>query len=151
MELADYLTPAHIVILKGKTKAQALEELAGVLARDETNLTQQQFLEAIWDREKLMSTGIGNGIAIPHVRMAGLIGPSITVGVSRDGITDYESLDPEPICILILIAAPQGQHEVYIQLLAKVAQALKHQQLRQAIIKADNPQQVYDVLLGAGK
>jgi len=149
MKLVDYLTVDRVVKLEGATKTQALGQLIDVLSSREVKVSRGELEKAVWHRESLMSTGIGNGLAIPHVRMAGLVTSSMTVGVSRGGIADYESLDPAAIKIIVLIAAPQGQHEIYLKLLAKVTQVLKHQQRREAIIAAESEQQIYEILTGA--
>ena len=72
-------------------------------------LDQKQLQDAITEREEMMSTGIGHGLAIPHVRLPGLKVPSMAVAICPSGINDYESLDGKPVYILVLIAAPQGQ------------------------------------------
>jgi len=149
MEISEYLTPQRITILDGATKASALAELAGLLAGGDLGVTQQQLERAIWQREEMMSTGIGHGLGIPHVRMRELKTIAMAVGVSQGGIRDYPSLDEKPVYIIVLIAAPEGQHEAYIRLLAEATEVLKHDELRQAVVQAENPQQVYDILTGA--
>jgi len=149
MKLADYLTPSRVVSLKGSSKTEALGELVTVLA-EANGVSAAELSRAVMQREDMMSTGVGNGLAIPHVRMSGLKAASIAVGVSRNGIADYESLDDEPVRIIVLIAAPQGQHDTYIRLLASVAEALKKKQLRQAIVDSDDPGEVHRILTEGG-
>jgi len=149
MKLADYLTPGRVVSLETSSKAEALSELVAVLA-ESNGVSAAELSRAVMQREKMMSTGVGNGLAIPHVRMSGLKAASIAVGVSRNGIADYESLDDEPIRIIVLIAAPQGEHDTYIRLLARVAEALKKKQLRQAIVDTDDPAEVHRILTEGG-
>ncbi len=146
MKLADYLAEDRIVLLGNSTKAEALNRLAAVLAQDVEGVSERELLEAIIKREKLMSTGMGNGLAIPHVRMPGLKRASMAVGVCRRGISDYKSLDAEPVRIVVLIAAPQGQHETYLRLLAQAAEVLKQEDLRRAVIASDDPAEVYAIL-----
>jgi len=146
MELSEYLAPDRVVLLKAATKREALSELAGVLARADGAIEQSTLEEAILKREGLMSTGIGNGLAIPHVRMPEITTAMMTVGVNRNGIDDYESLDNEPVHIVVLIAAPEGQHETYIRLLAKAADVLKQPGLRKAIVDSDDRQEIYRIL-----
>ncbi|HUU59172.1 MAG TPA: PTS sugar transporter subunit IIA [Phycisphaerae bacterium] len=150
MKLSDYLASEGVVILTGSTKAEVLHELVALLAR-KAGLDCDQVEAIVWDREKLMSTGIGHGLAIPHVRLAGLSTPQVAVGVSRQGIPDYESMDGDPVRIVVLILAPQGQHETHIRLLAAVAEALKQKEVVRAILEAEDPGTVYDVLVGAEK
>ncbi len=146
MEISDYLTLEHVVLLTGTTKAGALDELVSTADDFSKSVGKETLRQAVWDREKMMSTGIGQGLGIPHVRLAGLSDAVMVVGVSRAGIADYESLDNQPVHIIVLIAAPQGKHEIYIRLLAKVANVLKQDDVRKAITEADDPAEVYRIL-----
>ena len=80
--------------------------------------------QAVYDREAVMSTGIGQGIAIPHARIDEVASPTIGVGVSASGI-DFDTLDNEPVHIVVLFAMPSGSQKDYLGLLAKVMMALK--------------------------
>ncbi len=150
MELADYLTPERVVLLAGSTKAEALGQLAEVLASTGAGVSREELEEAFWRREKMMSTGIGHGLAVPHVRLPGASDLSMAVGVSPSGLADYESLDEEPVRIVAAIVAPQGQHEAYIRLLAEVIHVLKDPQARRAIIEAGEPGRIYEMLVEHG-
>ena len=146
MKVSDYLTLEHVVLLKGATKAEAIDELVSAADDFSKNISTEELSRAVWEREKMMSTGIGQGLGIPHVRLPGLADAAMAVGVSRAGIADYESLDNQPVHIIVLIAAPQGKHEIYIRLLAKVANVLKQDDIRKAIAEADDPAEVYRIL-----
>lgn len=146
MKLSDYLTVEHVIILNGSTKSQAMSEMVAAADDFSEKVGQEELLKAVWEREKMMSTGIGQGLGIPHVRLTGLTDAAVAVGVSRDGIADYESLDNKPVHIIVLIAAPQGRHEIYIRLLARVANVLKQDDVRMAIIEAEDQAEVYRIL-----
>ena len=146
-ELVEYLTPDRVVLLQSTTKADALKELIEVLVASNGGVTAEELTKEVWKREELMSTGIGNSLAIPHVRMAGVKSPAMAVGVSATGIDDYESLDKKPVHIIVLIAAPVGAHEIYIRLLAKVAEVLKEDALRAAVIHACEPGEIHRILI----
>ncbi|MDY6914071.1 MAG: PTS sugar transporter subunit IIA [Planctomycetota bacterium] len=148
MEIREFLTPERVILLAGSTKTEVLDELADLMVRADAGINHGQLQEAIHKREKLMSTGIGHGLAIPHVRLAGLRDPLMAIGVCRDGIDDYESLDNKPVRIVILIAAPAGQHEVYIRLLAKASDVLKLEEIRRSIVESDSPEEIYRILTG---
>ena len=151
MRIADHLTANRVVVIEATTKAQALDALMNVLARSVPRINREALAEALWKREGLMSTGIGTGLAIPHVRMAGVSEVAMAVGVSRAGIADYESLDNQPVHIILLIVAPQGQHEAYIRLLALVTEVLKDAETRRSLTDACEPDKVYAILTGAGR
>jgi len=151
MKLIDYLKPERVVMLSGTSKADALDELVDVLVKTGVGVEAGKIKEAVWVRERMMSTGIGNGLAVPHVRLPGLSEMAMAVGVSREGISDYESLDETPIHIIVLIAAPQGQHEAYIRLLGLVADVLKKQALRQAIVAAEDASEILRIFTEDGE
>ncbi|MDY7009660.1 MAG: PTS sugar transporter subunit IIA [Planctomycetota bacterium] len=146
MKISDYLTLEHVVILNAATKVEALDELVSAADDFSENISAEELARAVWEREKMMSTGIGQGLGIPHVRLPGLADAVMAVGVSRAGIPDYESLDNQPVHIIVLIAAPQGRHEIYIRLLAKVANILKQDDIRKAISEADDAAEIYRIL-----
>ncbi len=150
MELKEYITEQQIVFCSASSKDKVLGELGGVLS-EATGFDNDKMLAAILRREKLMSTGMGQGLAIPHVRLRGLKRAALAVGLCRSGITDYESLDNEPIYIVVLIAAPEGQHETYIRLLAEVVDVLKRPDLRRKIIAAEETTEIYQILTGSKK
>jgi len=151
MKLEKYLTPQRVTILQGRTKAEALSEMAGLIAAGSGGVSREEIEKAIWHREKLMSTGIGYGLAIPHVRMAGLRHAVMAVGVKPDGIEDYKSLDDCPIRIIVMIAAPQGQHELYINLLARVTEVLRHQDFRESLLRKERASDIHEALAGAAE
>ena len=149
MDLKRYLAPECVVLLAEEAKDPALRTLCDVLAAHEAELKAPVLFEAVCSRERLMSTGIGNGLAIPHVRLKGLSGACMAIGISREGLKDYQSLDAQPIRLVVLIAAPQGEHETYIRLLARVTDVLRVASLREAILEAPDAAAAYRILTGS--
>lgn len=133
-------------MLKASSKERVLAEVANLLVDYEPGLDFATLIEAVQQREQMMSTGIGQGMAIPHVRLNGVRRAAMAVGVSRDGVSDYESLDNAAIHVVIMIIAPAGHHDTYIRLLAEVAEVLKQDPLRETVIAAKTPKDVYEVL-----
>jgi nitrogen PTS system EIIA component len=150
VDFVDYLSEDKVVLLWGRSTAAALAELITLLSHHMDSTVAGDLTKAVWEREGLMSTGIGQGLAFPHVRLQVLQDAAIAVGVSRAGIDDYESLNGEPVHIVLLIAAPQGKHELYIRLLARVANVLTGQTIRAAVIAADASCDVFAILEGSG-
>jgi len=150
MKISDYLAPERVIFLKSATKADALEELIQAVKGFSEDITLEELRKAVWEREEMMSTGIGQGIGIPHVRLPGLEKITMAVGISRAGIADYESLDNKPVHIIVLIAVPQGQHELYIRLLAEIIGILKREDIRKAIIEAKDTSEAYKILTRMG-
>ena len=147
MKLKKYLKEENVFVTKGPTKAEVLKESAAVCA-ESTGLDGKTLLDAINHREKLMSTGIGQGLAVPHVRLAGIKHPALTVAICPDGIKDYISMDTKPVTIVVLIAAPLGQHETYIRLLSSLVEVLNQPELREKVLTAETPQDAYQILIG---
>lgn len=147
MKLETYIREEQIILTSGSspTKADALEQLVDVLSRT-VGYDRETMLQAVLHREKLMSTGIGHSLAVPHVRLDRLSEPAVAVGVFPGGITGYESMDKEPVRIVLLIAAPKGQHETYIRLLAVAVDVLKHPEMRQAVLAAQTSADVAALL-----
>ena len=147
MNLKDYLTEDRILVLQGSTKTEILAELAEKISQN-GSIKTSDLLAAVNEREKLMSTGIGHGLAVPHVRLKKLRQLKVALGVCPTGVSDYVSLDDEPVKIIVMIAAPDGQHEAYIKLLAKVVESLKQEKVRKTIQQAKTASEIYDILTG---
>lgn len=152
MKLESYIREEQIVLSPGvkPTKADALEQLVDVLARC-VGYDRETMLQAVLHREQLMSTGIGNHLAVPHVRLERLGASAVAVGVFPEGIAGYDSMDKEPVRIVLLIAAPKGQHETYIRLLAAAVEVLRNPETRQAVLSAPTPADVATLLKGEVK
>ncbi len=98
-------------------------------------------------REKLMSSGIGLGLAIPHTRIEGIRKPIMAIGVSRRGIPDYESIDDKNIWIVIMVAAGKNQHREYIRLTAWIIQKMKNGNTIEKLLNAKNCEEIYNVFI----
>ncbi len=146
MQLEHYLTSDNILLFPKTAKKSFLDQLAGHLAAPlgiEPNILRT----AVWNREALMSTGMGGGIGIPHVRLSEISRAAIAVGVCPAGVDEYESIDSTPVQIAVLIAAPAGEHELYIRLLARVAEVLRCADKREAILASTSSEEIYTLLL----
>ena len=148
LTLNSVLTPDRIIFLEDDTKESALQKLVEVLSSDSRVKSGDKLLAAIFKREELMSTGIGLGIGVPHVRIDSVDDIVMAVGVSTAPITDYESLDDEPIRIVCMIAAGSDQHAKHIKLLSAVSKRLKDTEIREQILASKSEQDVFDILTG---
>lgn len=150
MNITDCLTPERICFLSGATKRDAIAELTDLLSQSPAIKDRDELERAIWRREEMLSTGIGVGVGVPHVRLGSVRAMVMAVGVHREGLRDYVSLDDAPIHIIALIAARDDQHADYIRILAQVVEVLKQPQAREAILNGKTPQEVYEILTGKG-
>jgi PTS system nitrogen regulatory IIA component len=98
-------------------------------------------------REELMSTAIGRGIAIPHIRLHSITDLVISIGISRCDIDDFQPLDDEPVRLVLMIAAAYNQHAYYLQTLAFFSARLKNHELRDSLLQTQTPLEAYDLLI----
>ena len=123
-EFVKYLDSNCILLLEGNTKKAVLDEVI-TLATTRCTLDESQLRELIWKREKMMTTGVGHGLALPHIRVPGFPVPLVIIGICREPIADYKSLDNEPIRLIVFIAADERDQEAYLKLLGSVSAKLK--------------------------
>jgi len=145
-ELANVLVPQRVLILDSKNKRDALLTLINCLGTAPEVKDHDALAQRIFYREELMSTGIGMGIAVPHVRLASVTSPVMCAGLCRNPITDYQSLDGIPIHLIFMIAAGQNQHEEYLRLLSSLSLKLKCEKLRNSLISASDTQTFFQIL-----
>jgi len=143
--LGPYLRPGRTVLLTRTAKEDVLEEMFSVICTGPEITDPGAFREAILEREAIMSTGIGQGIAVPHAKIAAVDRLVIAAGVSRDPV-EFGSIDNEPVHFVVMIGAPADQQKLYLQCLARVVLVLKNPSVREALLGADDSNAVYDVL-----
>ena len=121
--------------------------MADVLATAPQVKNAAELTQEILKREDLMSTAIGRGIAIPHVRLSSVTDLVIAVGVCKKPIEDYQTIDDQPINLLFMIAAAYNQHSYYLKTISHFSSKLKRDDLREALVKAESEVDVYNLLL----
>ena len=147
VQMKNILSPDRVVFINQSSKRDALVELSNVLATAPQVKNGSELLSEILKREELMSTGIGRGIAIPHVRLSSVTDLVIAVGVCKSNIEDFQTIDDVSVNILIMIAAAYNQHSYYLKTLSHFSSKLKNTELRDAITKASTPREVYDLIV----
>ncbi|MDR2617556.1 MAG: PTS sugar transporter subunit IIA [Treponema sp.] len=150
VHLETIVSPDRIIFLNYSSKRDALAALAGNISTAPQIKNSQELVREILKRDELMSTAIGRGIAIPHVRLSSVTDLVVSVGISQTDITDFQALDDEPVRILIMIAAAYNQHAYYLQTLSFFSARLKNRELRDALLLAKTPQDVYSLLTDNG-
>lgn len=122
----DFIEPSMIrIIPSGATKQQALEMLVDALGKDPAIKDVDVLRRAVFEREAIQSTGLGNGVAVPHVRIPEVQSLTVALGIAPDGL-DFAALDNNPVQIIVLFATPKDAKKSYLSLLAKVMVALRN-------------------------
>lgn len=147
MELKDFTGEKLISLLKNKKKKDILIELINSICKNKELNNKKEIKEAIFHREELMSTGIGLGIAVPHARIKGVKDLIMAVGICKEGIADYETIDNVPVNIVVLIIAGEGQHKIYIQVLSLIVSKLKQSEIREKLMKVATEEEAYEILI----
>jgi len=143
------ISPKRVIFLDYSSKREALLSLVDNISTAPEITNSQELSREILRREELMSTAIGCGIAIPHVRLSSISDLVISVGISRTDILDFQTLDGKPVRLLLMIAAAYNQHAYYLQTLSFFSARLKNGELRNALLASNDGQEVYGILTGA--
>ncbi len=146
-ELENLIDENLACLLKGRSKKDAILELIGLIQASGRLENIEELKTSILHREELMSTGIGLGIAVPHTRMNGVLTPVAAVGISPQGIPDYESIDGEMVKIVILIVAGQFQHKDYIKALSLIVKKLKEKPAREKLVLSKTAGEICETFL----
>lgn len=149
MNLGDLLEKDLILPkLKAGTKKQVLAELVAAAADKLPELERDTALEVLIEREKLGTTGIGNGIAIPHGKMDHLENIVVVVGRSVLGV-EFDALDQKPCHIFFLVLAPEQVAGLHLRVLAHISRLLKEEAFRKAFVEAETGDDLWRLLKGA--
>ena len=136
MRILDFLDKDAIELnLKSKTKKEVIEEMVEQLAKKNIILDKKVTIDSLMEREELGSTGVGQGIAIPHSKTKGVKELVGALGVSKEGV-DFEALDGEKVYIFFLLLAPEGAAGLMLKALARVSNFLKNKTYRKKILAA---------------
>jgi PTS system nitrogen regulatory IIA component len=146
MKLTDILTSDQVVAdLQGRGKRAVMEELCRPLVASHPQLDIGKLMEVLVEREKLGSTGIGDGIAIPHGKMVGLSTLLLSFGRSRAGV-DFDSLDGKPAHLFFLVVAPDNSAGTHLKALARISRLLKSNAVRQQLMEASDAHEIYEII-----
>ena len=144
--MVSILSRDRITFIEASTKEDAFIQLADLMDTSPQVHNRDQLLEQLFQREELMSTGIGLGIGVPHVRLNSVDDLVVAFGICREPIIDYPSLDDLPIRLIAMIAANADQHAKHIRVLSTVAGVLKDQATRTAVLAAETTDKAYQLL-----
>ncbi len=146
MRVVDILSAQAIVPhLQSRTKVEALRELASHLASCYPDISAEQLLAVLLEREQLGTTAIGEGIAIPHGKLPGLKKVLAAFGRSPEGM-DFKSLDGNPTHLVFLLVAPEDSAGVHLKALARISRLLKDPAFRRRLLQAGEREELYRII-----
>ncbi|MEX0912636.1 MAG: PTS sugar transporter subunit IIA [Gemmatimonadota bacterium] len=149
MQLTELLSPDRISIpLVSSTKDEILTELVEVVGKNASIRDLDEVLRAVREREEVLSTGIGNGVAIPHGKSAGIAELSLVAGVSRAGI-DFEALDGKPVNLFFLLVGPEAAAGQHVKALSRISRLLRRDSFRVRLMEATTPDEFYSIIVEA--
>jgi PTS system nitrogen regulatory IIA component len=146
VKIADLLNPTAIVAdLQGTGKEEVLAELTEALVRTNPALPHGEVLRVLLERERLGSTGIGDGVAIPHGKLKHLDRQLIAFGLSRRGV-DFDAMDGKPARLFFLLIAPEDAVGVHLKTLARISKLLKAPLVRERLQAAGDRQEIHRII-----
>ena len=146
MKITELMNKDLIIpTLLAKTKKEALKELVDCVVKKESKVDSAELLRVLLEREELGSTGIGDGIAIPHGKIKKIENLIVFFGRSLDGV-DFQSMDGKPTHIIFLLIAPENSAGIHLKALARISRLLKDSAFRRNIMGATTSQEIYDII-----
>ncbi len=145
MEILELLKKETISIdLKSKNKRALLNEIVAPIA-NKYKIQQDKIVKVLLEREKLGSTGIGDGIGIPHGKLQDIESFILGLGISKQGV-DFDSMDGKPAYIFFLLIAPLNSTGTHLRLLSKISKLLKNELFREKLINAVNSEEILSLI-----
>ena len=146
MRIDDFLAEDMVVAaLEGRRKDDVIEELAEVVSRHHPEIDNRKLVNALQDRERLNSTALGEGVAIPHGRLPGVKRVVAAFGRSPQGV-DFNSLDGKPTHLFFLLVAPEDSAGAHLKALARISRLLKDDAFRARLMQAEDAASLYRVI-----
>jgi len=146
MNIVDLLNPASVEAeIKSVTKDDVLVEMTDVLLRSVAGLERDQVLEVLQEREHLGSTGIGEGVAIPHGKLKNIDQLVLSFGRSKQGV-DFDSMDGKPAHLFFLLLAPEDSISIHLKTLARISKLLKDENVRAQLMNAATSEEIYQII-----
>jgi mannitol/fructose-specific phosphotransferase system IIA component (Ntr-type) len=145
MKISDYLPENHIITdLKGTRKIEIIEELLGLMDQLKLVNDYDLALSDILAREGYLSTGLENGLAIPHAKSRGISTLAMVFGIKKEGV-EFETLDGKPANLIFLVLSPLDTSGPHIQALAMISRNLKNAVVRDQLLKSQTPNNVAEI------
>ncbi len=146
MQLTDLLKEQHIIIpLKCKTRDECIKALIDAINKEGLIDDAKKAFEAILEREKLMTTGVGNGIAIPHCKHSSCPNFAVALGVHPEGV-DFDAIDKKKVHLIFLLIGPENNPSLHIKLLSRISRLMSNEDLREQLMECSSPTEAHELL-----
>ena len=132
--------------IQAKTKREILEQLADLMARSGKVHDKDALVNALLEREKLCSTAVGDGVAIPHAKCEGMTEMCVALAIAKEGV-DFDAIDNEPVNIIFGLTGPPANPEEHIRILSRIARIARNSEFRNALIKAGTADELFKTLV----
>lgn len=131
--------------LKGKNKDQVISELVDLAARSKLVKDKNELYQAVIEREKLVTTGVGFGVAFPHAKTKAVKGIIVAFGRSLPGV-DFEAMDRKSVYLFFLIAAPEDAIGAHLNVMARLSYLMKNENVREKLKKTNSPKELLEII-----
>lgn len=148
MGISHYLNDQLVTFLDVSSRDQALEKLVEVLDKRGKIIDKKAFYAAIQEREKIVSTGIGMGVAIPHAKLSGYKDFFIAIGIQSHTGIEWNALDSLPVRLVFMIGGPENLQTEYLKILSRLTMAVKDEERRKKMLKAKTASEVISLFEG---
>ena len=142
LKISNYLDARLVVFLTAESRDDALQFLVEELDKSGKLPEKKTFFKAILDREKIVSTGIGMGVALPHAKLKDLKEFFVVIGIQKSQGLDWKAIDKAPVRIIFLIGGPDDKSSEYLQILSRLTLAIKDEEIRKKLLKAKSSSEV---------
>jgi fructose-specific phosphotransferase system IIA component len=144
MTIFSLLRPETVIPnMEASDKSEVLERLVSSLKGQVSNGELEKIREAVFEREKIMSTGVGKGLAIPHGKAAGIEQTYAAFGMLKDAV-DYEAIDDQPVNMVFLLVGPQASNSLHIKMLSRISRLMNNSDFRDRLRKCETADEIIE-------
>jgi len=145
IRLSDYVSQDLVVFLPQQNRDEALQTLVKKLQEKGKVQNKDSFYQAILEREKIVSTGIGMGVAIPHAKLANLNEFFLVIGIQKEQGIEWDTIDYNPVKLIFMIGGPDNEQTKYIQILSSLTYLVKKEEFRSKLLQAKSTEEVVNL------
>lgn len=144
MNIFSLLSPRTILPnLKAKDKTEVLDKMVSSLKEQVSNGELEKIRDAVFEREKIMSTGVGKGLAIPHGKAAGIQQTYAAFAILREPV-DYEAIDDQPVTMVFLLVGPQASNSLHIKMLSRISRLMNNSEFRERLRTCSTAEEIIE-------